>query len=46
VMDFVIAPTLSLIMMVLCYSITIVLSKNKITGQLLLGKYPKNTDHK
>jgi fucose 4-O-acetylase-like acetyltransferase len=46
VMDFVIAPILSLIMMVLCYSITMVLSKNKITGQLLLGKYPKNTDRK
>ena len=46
VMDFVIAPILSLIIMVLCYSITKVLSKNKITGQLLLGKYLKNTDNK
>lgn len=38
VMDFVIAPILSLIIMVLCYSITIIMSKNKIAGKLLLGK--------
>lgn len=46
VMDFVIAPILSLIIMMLCYILTKVMSKSEIIGKLLLGKYPKNTEYK
>ena len=41
VFDFVIAPILSLIIMIICYGLTRLLDKNTITKGLLLGRFPK-----
>ncbi len=41
VFDYLIAPVASLIMMIICYALTIILTKNEFTKRWLLGKFPK-----